>query len=43
VAAAHLARAGNEDAANNTVLRDMARSMLKFRLDQRLPAYFGRE
>ncbi|MGC2777842.1 MAG: hypothetical protein WA418_19625 [Bradyrhizobium sp.] len=31
------------DAANNTVLRDMARSMLKFRLDQRLPAYFGRE
>ena len=31
------------DAANNTVLRDMARSMLKFRLDQRLPAYFGHE
>ncbi|UFZ02231.1 hypothetical protein LQG66_23390 [Bradyrhizobium ontarionense] len=31
------------DAANNTVLRDMARSMLKFRLDQALPAYFGRE
>lgn len=31
------------DAATNTVLRDMARSMLKFRLDQRLPAYFGRE
>ncbi|BAM86086.1 hypothetical protein S58_00650 [Bradyrhizobium oligotrophicum S58] len=31
------------DAANNNVLRDMARSMLKFRLDQRLPAYFGRE
>lgn len=31
------------EAANNNVLRDMARSMLKFRLDQRLPAYFGRE
>ncbi|MGJ5065596.1 hypothetical protein [Bradyrhizobium oligotrophicum] len=31
------------DAANNNVLRDMARSMLEFRLDQRLPAYFGRE
>ncbi|NPV22230.1 hypothetical protein [Bradyrhizobium aeschynomenes] len=31
------------DAASNTVLRDMARSMLKFRLDQRLPVYFARE
>ena len=31
------------DAAGNTVLRDMARSMLKFRLDQRLPAYFSHE
>ncbi|CAL74031.1 conserved hypothetical protein; putative signal peptide [Bradyrhizobium sp. ORS 278] len=32
-----------EDAASNTVLRDMARSMLRFRLDQALPDYFARE
>ncbi|GLH77748.1 hypothetical protein SSBR45G_26560 [Bradyrhizobium sp. SSBR45G] len=32
-----------EDAANNTVLRDMARSMLRFRLDQTLPDYFSNE
>ncbi|MGJ4951079.1 hypothetical protein [Bradyrhizobium sp. HKCCYLS20291] len=32
-----------EDAASNTVLRDMARSMLRFRLDQALPDYFAHE
>jgi len=29
------------DAAGNTVLRDMARALLTYRLNQALPVYFG--